>query len=204
MTEPAQTAERRETIDDPLARLARIDLAYKIPPGGSAEGDALQVLSSIAGSGRSSRLYEHVVRQKQLAVQVQSFVEERRGPGLFRIIALVAPGATPSDAEAAIHEQTNALNSGPIAGWEMDKARNVQRRALAGRLQSSLQRAIVLSEYAVAYDDPDRINTQAQRIAAVKAEDVRAVARKYLTPANRTVVITNPKPAGTAPSKGGR
>src|SRR5262249_50233538 len=45
MTEPAQTAERRTTVDDGLARLPRIDMVYKIPPGGSADSDALSVLA---------------------------------------------------------------------------------------------------------------------------------------------------------------
>ena len=32
MTEPVQTAERRQRVDDPLARLARVDIAFKVPP----------------------------------------------------------------------------------------------------------------------------------------------------------------------------
>jgi predicted Zn-dependent peptidase len=201
MTEPAQAAERRQSIDDPLARLARVDIAYKIPPAGGPEGDALEVLSAILGSGRSSRLFETVVRQKQLAVQLQSFVDDRRGPGLFRIIALVAPGKTAEEVEKAIDEQVEAVKTGTIRDWEMDKARNGQRRALAGQVQSSLQRAILLTEYAVAFNDPGRINTQAQRIASVNVKDVQNVTRKYLGPENRTIVTT--VPAQSAPAKGG-
>jgi predicted Zn-dependent peptidase len=203
MNEPPQAAERRETIDDPLARLARIDIAYKIPPSGGSEVDALEVLSSVVGSGRSSRLFENVVRQKQLAVNLQSFVDDRRGPGLFRVIALIPPGKTPADAERAIYEQIEAVKNGPIADWEMEKARNAQKRSFAGQMQSSLQRAVLLTEYAVAYNDPGRINTQAQRIAGVTAADVQAVAKKYLTPENRTVVVTTPKGAAPSPVKGG-
>jgi predicted Zn-dependent peptidase len=165
--------------------------------------DALEVLSSVVGSGRSSRLFENVVRQKQLAVNLQSFVDDRRGPGLFRVIALIPPGKTPADAERAIYEQIEAVKNGPIADWEMEKARNAQKRSFAGQMQSSLQRAVLLTEYAVAYNDPGRINTQAQRIAGVTAADVQAVAKKYLTPENRTVVVTTPKGAAPSPVKGG-
>jgi predicted Zn-dependent peptidase len=203
MNEPPQTAERRETIEDPLARLARIDIAYKIPPSGGSEVDALEVLSSVVGSGRSSRLFENVVRQKQLAVNLQSFVDDRRGPGLFRVLALIPPGKTPADAEQAIYEQIEAVKNGPIADWEMEKARNAQKRSFAGQMQSSLQRAVLLTEYAVAYSDASRINTHAQRIAGVTAADVQAVAKKYLTPENRTVVVTMPKGAAPSPVKGG-
>jgi predicted Zn-dependent peptidase len=201
MKEPTQTAERRESIDDPLARLARVDIAYKIPPAGGPEVDALEVLSAVLGTGRSSRLFETVVRQKQLAVQLQSFIDDRRGPGLFRVIALVAPGKTPEEVEKAIYEQVEALKTGAIQDWEMEKARNAQRRAFAGQIQSSLQRAILLSEYAVAFDDPGRINTQAARIASVTVSDVQTAARTHLAPENRSVVTT--VPAQAAPAKGG-
>ena len=68
-------------------------------------------------------------------------------------------------------------------------------RGLVASLQSSLQRAILLSQYAMFYDDPGLINTRADRIAAVTAADVQRVARRYLAKENRTVVVTNPKPA---------
>ena len=58
MTEPAQTAERRPTIDDALARLPRLDMVYKIPPAARPDDDALTVLASILSGGRSSRFYE--------------------------------------------------------------------------------------------------------------------------------------------------
>jgi predicted Zn-dependent peptidase len=64
-----------------------------------------------------------------------------------------------------------------------------------GGLTSSLQRAIQLGDFALAFDDPGRINTRIDRIAKVTAADVQRVARQYLTPASRTVVQTVPKPA---------
>jgi predicted Zn-dependent peptidase len=202
MTEPPQSAERRQTIPDALARLARVDIVYKIPPSDNADIDALRVAASVLGSGRSSRLYENVVRQKQLAVQIATIVDDRRGPGLLAIDAMVAPGKTPAEVEAAVYEQIAAATGNAIADWEMEKARTAERRALAGRIQSSLQRAILLTEYAVAYNDPGRINTEAARIAAVSAADVQRVVKKYLVPENRSVVVTTPAPEGATP-KGG-
>ncbi len=202
MTEPPQTAERRLTLDDALARLTRVDIVFKVPPVRDPDFDAIRVAASILGSGRSSRLYETLVRQKQIAVQSSAFVDDRRGPGLFAVNALVAPGKSAADVEAAIDEQIAALGERSAADWEMDKARNAERRALAGRVQSSLQRAILLTEYALAHDDPGRINTEAARLAAVSAADVQRVAKKYLTPASRNVIVTSPK-AGTPQSKGG-
>ncbi len=196
MSEPPQRAERRMTIDDALARLTRIDIAYKVPPSRSADDDALRVLATIlGGGGRSSRLYEQIVRQKQLASSANAFKGETLGPGLFQVFAMVNPGKSAADVEAALYEEIEKLKTSPVADWELEKARAIARRGLVAGLQSSLQRAILLSEYAALADDPELINTRAARLNAVTAADVQRVAQKYLTIENRTVVITNPKPA---------
>jgi predicted Zn-dependent peptidase len=103
--------------------------------------------------------------------------------------------------DAAFLAEIEKVKSGGVAEWEIEKARTSARRNLVGTLQSSLSRAIQLSQDALMFDDPNRINTRAAKIAAVTAADVQRVARQYLTPGNRTVVITNPK-AGA--STGGR
>jgi predicted Zn-dependent peptidase len=195
LTEPPQDEERRRTLDDPLARQLRIDIVYKVPPSLSPPDDALAVLSTVLGGGRSSRLYEQVVRQKQLVTDTGSSKGESRGPGLFRIFALATPGKATADIEAAIYDEIEKIKNDPIADWEIEKARSSARRSFIGSLQSSLSRANLLTQNAVLYNDPGRINTRVQRIAAVTAADVQRVARQYLTRENRTVVITNPKAA---------
>ena len=195
LAEPPQTAERRLVLDDPLARLPRVDIAYKVPPSLTRDDDAMTVLSTILAGGRSSRLYETVVRQRQLSPGVNAFKGESRGPGLWRIMATLSPGQDMTALEAAIDTELERIKTGNIADWEMEKARSTARRNLVSSLQRSLQRAILLSQYALFYDDPGLINTRADRIAAVTADDVQRVARQYLTRQNRTLVVTNPKPA---------
>jgi predicted Zn-dependent peptidase len=195
LTEPAQTAERRLVLEDALARLPRLDMAYKVPPSMSPDDDALGVLATVLAGGRSSRMYESIVRQRQLSPGVNAGKGESRGPGLMRVLATLSPGQQMAALEAAIDAEIERVKTDPIADWEMEKARSSARRSLVASLQSSLQRAILLSQYAMFYDDPGLINTRADRIAAVTAADVQRVARRYLTKENRTVVITNPKPA---------
>jgi zinc protease len=87
----------------------------------------------------------------------------------------------------------------PIAAWEIAKAINSEKRSYASSLGSSLQRAILLAELAALYDDPNLINTFVDRLSKVTAADVQRVARQYLVPTSRTVVVTNPaKPSGDA------
>src|SRR6476661_6238141 len=94
MTEPPQKEERRLTLEDGLARLPRLDMAYKIPPSSSPDTDALTVLGTILSGGRSSRFYESIVRQKQLSTGVAAGSDGSRGPGLFAISGTALPGKT--------------------------------------------------------------------------------------------------------------
>src|SRR3954469_16992269 len=195
LAEPPHTAERRSTIEDPLARLTQIDVVWVTPPAGSPDGDALDVLSWVLSSGRSSRLNQSIVREKQLATSANAFNPDSRGPGLFQMSATVAPGKKPEDVEAALYEEIEKVKTGPIADWEIEKAHNNARRQQAAAVTSSLQRAIQLGEYAMFYDNPNLINTRTANILKVNAADVQRAAQKYLTKENRSVVITTPKPA---------
>jgi len=198
-TEPPQKEERRRTIEDPLARLSLIVAGYHTPAGLTPDVDALTALGSILGSGRSGRLYESLVRQQQIAVQVYAIGLASRGPGMFELQAVVAPGQPVDKVAAAMYAEVEKIKTGKIEEWEMEKARNGALRRLVDSLRSSLQRTQLLSRYAVFYNDPGLINTRYERIAAVRAEDVQRVARQYLTPTNRTVLTTLPaKNAGAA------
>jgi predicted Zn-dependent peptidase len=199
MAEPAQAEERRATLEDPLARLTRIDMAYKVPPSSSPDDDALTVMATILSGGRSGRFYEAIVREKQLATNVSAGSSESRGPGLFNIVGMTQPGKSVADLEAAIDTEIEKLKTGPIADWEIEKARTGARSGFVNSVGSSLQRAVLLSQYAMFYDKPDLINTRAESIAKVTAADVQRVARQYLVKTGRTVVTTGPK---VVPAKG--
>jgi len=195
MTEPPQTEERRTTLDDPLARLPRLDMAYHMPEGSSADYDALSVLSTILSGGRSSRLYESIVRQQQLAAQVFTAAAESRGPSLFQVTATPNLGKSIADLEAAIDAEFEKVKNGPIADWELEKARVAARRGYVASLGSSLQRALVMSQNAMFYNDPDLLAKRQARIEKVTAADVQRVAKQYLVKTNRSVVVSMPKPA---------
>jgi predicted Zn-dependent peptidase len=194
-TEPPQAAEQRQTIDDPLARLTRLDIVYHIPQAMTADSDALSMLGSVLSSGRSSRFYDTIVRQKQLAQNVSGYPSQNRGPSLFRVSGMVMPGKSVADLEKAIYEEIEKVKTQPIEPWELEKTRNAALRGVVSTLTSSLSRALSLSQYAVFYNDPGLINTRYQRLSSITAADVQRVAKQYLTPENRTVIITNPKPA---------
>ena len=193
MTEPPQTAERRLTLEDALARLPRLDMAYKIPPSSSPDDDALTVLATILSGGRSSRFYEPSCARSSWRPSV---VGVRRRDARARASSdrrTALPGKTLTELEAAIDAEIERVKTGPIADWEIEKARTSARRAVVGALGSSLQRAI-MSQYALFYNDRTGSTRSADRIAKVTAADVQRVARQYLVKTGRTVVMTCRKP----------
>jgi len=196
MTEPEQKAERRTSVDDVLARLPRVAIAYKTVPGNTADFYALQVLANILGGGTSSRLNQKLAREKEMVTGANSFAQETRGVGGFYITATPRPNFKTDDVEAALYEEVARLQNEPIADWELQKAKSGARRAYINSLQSSLGRANSLGQYAVYYGDPNLINTRIDKVNAVTKDDVQRVAKKYLVATNRTVVITVPKAGG--------
>src|SRR2546423_1548834 len=215
MTEPEQKAERRTSVDDVLARAARVAIAYKTVPGNTADFYALQVLANVLGGGgggggfgggfgggggsSSSRLFQKLSRDKELVTKISSREDESRGVGGFFLTATLRPNRKPDDVETGVYDEIARLQKEPIADWELQKAKNSARRNFINGLQSSLTRAVSIGQYTVYYGEPNLINTRIDKVDAVTKEDVQRVANKYLVKNNRTVVITVPKSGGRAP-----
>ena len=189
-------------MDDPLAQLALLNIGYKGVIGNTPDAYALQVLGTVLGGGQSSRLYQKLVKERQLALSAIAFANTRRGPGSFQFSANIAPGKKAEDVEAVIYEEISRLQQEPIADWELEKAKAFAKRSAVSARQSSLGLAINIVEGATAYSDPNMGNTRLAKIMAVTKEDVQRVAQKYLQPAKRTVGIALPKPKGMSGTTG--
>lgn len=200
-SEPPRTAERRDRLQDKLARLTRVSIAYKIPPGNSPDIEALNVMHIALASGESSRLYQRLVREAQVAVSVGGGVSERIGPGLYQLMVMVQAGRSPEEAEKLVYEEIEKLQNEGVTAKEMLRARTAARRSAVSVRSSVLSRASSLASDAIRFNDPGRLNTIEQRRAAVKPEQVKEVARKYLRPENRTVVVTVPAGPPALPAK---
>ncbi len=196
MTEPEHYGERREVIQDPLARLPQLLMGYHIPPGNTPESYALQVLGNVLGTGESSRFYQQLVKEKQLATSVEVQVDQRRGPSMFYVTAMPRPGVKPEELEKGIDSEIEAVQKNVITDRELEKARTQFRRNQIQSRQSSLFTAIRLGQYAVYFDDPDLINTIFDKFNAVTMGQVQQAAGKYLVPKDRAVVTTLPAAPG--------
>ena len=205
MSEDAHYGERRETISDALARLPRLEMAYHIPPGNTPDNYAAQELAGILGQGQSSRMYEHLVREKQLASQVNVRADARIGPSLFYVSATARPGVKAEDLEKAMDEEIATVAKDGVTADELAKAKTQLLRRFIDQRRSSLNTANTIGRDAVYFDDPNLINTVIDKQDAVTLDQVNAVAKKYLVRDQRTVVITLPAVTGaSAPAAAGQ
>jgi zinc protease len=193
LVEPEQTEERRLLIEDTFARLPRLDIAFKGPAGNTGDWYILAVLADVLGEGQSGRLYQRLVLDQQVALNVRARLDERRGPSLFRISATPAPDVELEVLEARIYEELDNLKAELVEDWEIEKVHAQIERRNAQELLSTRARAHALAENTVFYNEPGLINTFQQRYESVSKEGVRSAAQFYLKEINRTVVTTVPQ-----------
>ncbi len=199
LTEPEMKAERRETMEDKLARLPQVSIVYKTESATSDDSPALSVLGSIMGGGETSRLYQKLVKEKEICSGISVGSGVRLGPGSLHITCTVRPGKTIQEAESLISEEVSRVMAAPVTLQELTRVRTSSRRGSVSLRESALGRALMLADNAAVYNDPNRINTSPEKLVAVTAADVQRVAQKYLKSKNRIVMETTPAAAAPPP-----
>lgn len=200
--EPPQQGERRVTLRRP-AELPMVALAYHAPNLRSGDGFALEVLASILGDGKSSRLYRRLVYQRQLARAVGTHYDLLTiDPGLFYVYAQPMPGKSTKAVERALLAEIEALQQTPVPESELEKAKTNLEASFLLAQDSLFYQALLIGQYEVA-DRWQRIDEYVPGIREVTPDDIRRVARQYLTPDNRTVATLEPLPLppGKKPSR---
>ncbi|HUH16553.1 MAG TPA: pitrilysin family protein [Methylomirabilota bacterium] len=189
--------EVRETVPDQVP-LPRVYLAHRAPVFGTDAFDALDVAADVLGSGRASRLYARLVREQRLAQDVSVFVFPIvGGASMFALWATARPGVAPATLEAATLVELDRLASEGPADADLERVRNLRRSHLASSMERIGERADRLSMYTCLFDDPERINTEAGRHAAVDASRVRDALQASVRPDNRVVLTYLPAEAAT-------
>jgi predicted Zn-dependent peptidase len=202
---PPQTAERTEVMVDPLAELPAFHIAYPIPTSRSPDHYALELLSIVLGDGESSRLYQKLVKDKQVVQEIDVGTDDRRGPDLFSFWAICAEGHTGKVARALIDKEIAAIADKGVSERELTKAKNRVRASFVLGLQSNMARAMNLGEFELYWGDAALLNDEPAHYLAVTAADVQRVAKQYFPASARTVLDVLPpsaaSPAETAPAK---
>jgi zinc protease len=205
-----QTAERRDSMLDPLAELPAFHIDFHIPKDRDPDHYPLELLSIVLGDGESSRLYQKLVKEKEILQEISVSTDGRRGPDLFSFWAICAAGQKPEAARTLIFDELKSVAQKGISARELEKAKNRIRAEFVFGLQSNLSRAQHLAEYEVYFGDAGLLLGELERYQAVTADDVKRVAGQYFAPTNRTILDVVPakaapaaaaasKPAATAP-----
>jgi zinc protease len=195
LREEPHYGERRESISDPLARLPRLDIAYHVPPGNTTDNYVMQELSIALAQGQSSRFYQHLVKEKQLASNVSIFTDSRIGTSQMYISATPRAGVSLADLEKGVDEEISAVVKDGITPDELAKSKTQLLRRFVDRRRTVLGTAQLIGEYAVKFNEPELINTILDKESAVTLEQVNRAARTYLVPDQRSVVTTVPAKA---------
>ncbi len=186
--EPEQTAERTLEYRAANVPLAAVEETYHIPAASHPDVPALEVLETILGAGRSSRLYTALVYDKQVATSANASADLREQPGLFGLRVTCARGVALAAARAALATEVDRVRAEPPGQAELARARTQIASSVVRSRQTNSGIALMLVQSTAERGDPGLVNDDLARYLAVTAEDVVRVARTYLRPENRTVV----------------
>jgi zinc protease len=180
-------------VEDAVA-LRRIFIAARAPVFGSDDYYASSVCAAILGTGRSSRLYSRLVREKQLAAEVSAFtLDLAKGSDLFVADVTARPEVGENQLREIVDAELDALVSGGVTKDETTRAVALITTELMKALESASERADRISLFATYFGDPSLVNEQAARYGAVSPDDVNRFARAYLRREKRTRLLYVPR-----------
>src|SRR5579862_277718 len=197
-TEPPQNAERRVVLHDASQPLYLE--GYHRPDYKSPDDAVYDAIADLMSSGRTSRLYRVLVRDKKIAADSAGFsgLPGNKYPHLFAFYAFPLPGHKPDEMADAIHVEIEKLKNEDIRDEELKMVKTRAKANLIRGLGSNEGLANSLALYQSRYGDWRELFRSVDRIDKVSKADIRRVANLTFVPTNRTVGIIETK--GGAPA----
>ena len=200
VSEPPEVASRKAVADDAHAQMPAIAIAWKIPARRTPDFYAIALLKSILFDGESARLYQKLIKDKAVSLEVSGTLEERRGPGQLALFSIHKPDVKSEQVQAIVEAEIERVKNEGVSIEELIKVKNQYRlgQFLSGSegeytsLQTPLGRALALAEFTTFDGDPSLINTELDRYLAVTPQQVRDAARRYFDMANAAVLYIRP------------
>jgi zinc protease len=196
-SEPPQTEPRSITLKEDKGPVPIAGVAFRAVPLRHPDEPAVGMMADILGGGESSRLYRRVVKEQKLATYVAAMALALEDDGL--VIAggvLVNPLGDTKEMLAAVRAQIDVMRDELVSERELTKAKNQMLRETVGNSLTVASKAQLLGEYAVIDGNLSEVNRSLERIRAVTREDIRRVAREYLSPERAVTVQVKPNLAG--------
>jgi len=186
--EPARKADKRETSYSERAPLPALGVTYLGPSIRSNDASALSLASEILSGGESSRLYQSLVYEKQIAQSVSCDTDLREDLGLIAFRLVLASGKPIADVEKALSEQIDGVLKNGVTQAELDKAKT---RFLTSKLlerETFNGKASALGQAAVMYGDAKRVNTDLAKLQAVTTAEIKEVLNRYIGGKKKLVI----------------
>ena len=187
--EPKRTAARNFTVYEPNTPLPAVTISWPSPAVDSDDNAALVMLDAILTSGESSRLYQSLVYEQQIAAEAGSNIDITADPGVYALYVILSGDATAEAGLAALKAEVARLRDTLVSEAELDEARNELVTAVLDSRETSDGRASELARAVVLDKDPRAADRSLEQLQAVTAADVQRVARKIMDDA-QSVTIT--------------
>jgi zinc protease len=200
LEEPPQKEARRVTLKTERAA-DRLMMAWRADAAGTESDIVLDVVATLLGDGRTSRLQHRLVEKEKLIGEGNLDVTNysRRHEGVFSVQAELALGGSPEKTEEVVLEELRVLAERPVGERELRRAKNLIRANFAFEAESQYELASKIG-YFEALGLPDYVNRYMDRVEAVTPAAVQATARKIFTLEGRTVVLGAAKAKRTSAS----
>jgi zinc protease len=182
--EPTPVSVRQVTLADPRVGQPSLQRSYLVPNYSkqqNGEAEALDVLARVLGHGSTGRLYRELVVDRKLASNAGTWYQgSALDPTRFGVFATPQPGVAFADLESALDRVIADLIKDGITSDELERAKT---RLIADAVYAQDNQSTLARWYGAALTTGSTVAdvlAWPDRIRAVKAEDVRAVARAFL------------------------
>ena len=197
------TTERRLVSEAPqtLKRILKVDAdvpasalykSYHMPGRFHKDFFAIDLMSDVLTRGQSSRLYQKLVKEKEMFTSISSFTMGTIDPGLVVINGRIKDGIKLADAEDAVNELVDELITKGATEEELEKVKNQAYSTLEFGEVEVMNRAMNLA-FAKLSGDANYVNEEASLIDAVTTDDINRVARGIMREENSSVLYYQAK-----------
>lgn len=184
--EPEQTEERRLTVERNVP-LDSLFMAYHMCDHRHPDYYAFDILSDLLSNGRSSRLNQRLVQEKQMFSSIDAYIAGSVDAGLFHICGKPSAGVSLEQAEAAVREELDRLQHEPVGEQELEKVKNkFESTQIFGNI-NYLNVATNLAWFELLGKAEDMEN-EVDRYRSVTAEQLQHVARSAFRKENGVIL----------------
>ena len=184
--EPAQNEKRVLQVEASVPANA-LYKTYHMPGRFSPDYYAVDLLSDILSRGQSSRLYQKLVKEKEIFTSISSFTMGTIDPGLLIISGRIRDGFSLEQAEEEINKILEQIINEGVHVDELEKVKAQAQFSLEYGEIEVMNRAMNLA-FAALSGDADLVNKESEMIEAVTTQDIQRVANQILKEDNSSVM----------------